>query len=414
MSYKGPEYLKCKLERKRIRVLMRYQFYEMKNTSQDFGISTPPDLRSWSSVLGWCAKAVDALADRLQFRDFADDNFQINQIFDLNNRDTFFDSAVLSALISSCCFIYISPDETGYPRLQVIDGGNATGVLDPITGLLTEGYAVLERSSWLYGEWLYGEATKEAYFTAERTDIFENGKLTLSIPNPAPYPLLVPIIFRPDAMRPFGHSRISRACISLVGSALRTVKRSEISAEFYSFPQKYVLGTDPDMEPLEKWRATMSSMLEFSKGESGDKPTVGQFTQQSMQPHADQLRMFASLFAGETGLTLDDLGFATENPSSAEAIKAAHENLRLTARKAQRTFGSGFLNAGYLAACVRDNYPYRREQLYMTAPQWEPVFEPDAAMLSSIGDGAIKINQAIPGYFGPENLRDLTGIVSEV
>ena len=46
----------------------------------------------------------------------------------------------------------------------------------------------------------------------------------------------------------------------------------------------------------------------------------------------------------------------------------------------------------------------------MTAPMWEPVFEPDAAMLSNIGDGAIKINQAVPGYFNADNLRALTGI----
>ncbi len=82
-----------------------------------------------------------------------------------------------------------------------------------------------------------------------------------------------------------------------------------------------------------------------------------------MQPHNDQLKMFASLFAGETGLTLDDLGFATDNPSSAEAIAAAHENLRLTAKKAQRTFGSGFLNVDYLAVCLRDDYSYKRNDL---------------------------------------------------
>lgn len=407
MQYKGIDYLKRKLSLKRNRVLLRYKYYEMKNIPFDFGISTPPDLRSWNSALGWCAKAVDALADRLQFRGFADDYFNLTQIFDLNNRDTFFDSAILSALISSCCFIYISADSTGFPRLQAIDGGNATGVIDPITGLLTEGYAVLERDD-------LRNPIKEAYFTAESTDYFTEGKADRRFPNAAPYPLLVPVIFRPDAARPFGHSRISRACMSLVGSALRTVKRSEISAEFYSFPQKYVLDTDPDVSlDVDKWSAAMSSMLEISRGENGEKPTVGQFSQQSMEPHAAQLRMFASLFAGETGLTLDDLGFATENPSSAEAIKSAHENLRLTARKAQRTFGSGFLNVGYLGACLRDDFPYQRRQLYLTAPKWEPVFEPDAAMLSSIGDGAVKINQAIPGYFGPENLRDLTGILSE-
>jgi hypothetical protein len=30
--------------------------------------------------------------------------------------------------------------------------------------------------------------------------------------------------------------------------------------------------------------------------------------------------------------------------------------------------------------------------------------------LSTIGDGALKINQAIPGYFDKDNLRELTGI----
>jgi hypothetical protein len=68
------------------------------------------------------------------------------------------------------------------------------------------------------------------------------------------------------------------------------------------------------------------------------------------------------------------------------------------------------MNAGYLAACLRDNFPYRRSQLYLTTPLWEPVFEPDAAMLSGIGDGVGKINQAVPGYFSADNLRDLTGI----
>lgn len=49
----------------------------------------------------------------------------------------------------------------------------------------------------------------------------------------------------------------------------------------------------------------------------------------------------------------------------------------------------------------------------MTKPAWEPVFEPDAAMLSGIGDGIGKINQAVPGYFGKTNLRDMTGVEPE-
>ena len=151
-------------------------------------------------------------------------------------------------------------------------------------------------------------------------------------------------------------------------------------------------------------------MITFTKDEEGDKPVVGQFQQQSMAPHVEQLKMFASLFAGENGLTLDDMGFPMDNPSSAEAIKSAHENLRLTARKAQRTFEIGFLNAGFVAACLRDGMAYDRRELYNTVGKWEPIFEPDAAMLSLIGDGAIKINRAVPGFFDKDSLHDLTGI----
>ena len=403
----GIDILKSKLEMKRTRVLLRYKYYEQKEVIPDLKISTPPDLRYWMGTLGWCAKAVDSIADRLVFDRFENDVLDFNGIFEQNNPDVLFDSAILSALISSCCFIYISKGTDGFPRLQVIDGSNATGVIDPITGLLQEGYAVLERDT-------FGNVLKDAYFEPGRTRFNRYvGNITKGevIPSPnVPAPLLVPIIYRPDAKRPFGHSRISRACMNIMAGAVRTLKRSEISAEFYSFPQKYVTGLSQDAELLDSWSAAMSALLSFDKDEDGDRPTLGQFQQQSMQPHIDQLRMFASAFAGETGLTLDDLGFVSDNPTSSEAIKASHENLRLTARKAQRTFGSGLLNAGYLASCLRDDYAFLRYELAEVKPKWLPVFEPDAAALGQIGDAVFKLNQSVPGYITSEALREFTGI----
>ena len=404
---KGIEFLRRRAASKRDRVILRYEYYNLHNSFHDVSRIIPDGFKRIKPVLGWCAKAVDTLADRIVFDTFTNDNFEINEIFDLNSRDVFFDSAVISALISSCCFVYISAGEDGYPRLQVIDGGDATGIIDPITNLLREGYAVLERDP------ATNAPTLEAYFTPGETWYYPKGEEPYSIENPAPYPLLVPIINRPDAERPFGHSRISRACMQLTQSALRTLRRSEVSAEFYSFPQKYVLGLSEEAEQMEKWQASMSSFLDFRKDDEGDKPTVGQFQQQSMTPFTEQLKSIASLFAGETGLTLDDLGFATSNPASCEAIKAAHENLRLTARKAQRTFGSGFLNVGYLAACVRDDRPYRRDRFYLTKPTWEPIFEPDAAALSGLGDAIYKINEAFPGYLGERSVKQITGLEGE-
>ena len=405
-DYMGMEYLRRKLNQKRQRVNLRYKYYDMKNYTRDFGISTPPELRAFNSSLGWCAKAVDSLADRVVFNEFRNDILAMNEIYQMNNPDILFRSAELSAMIAGCAFIYIQPAEkkNEVPLMQVIDGANATGIIDTVTGLLKEGYAVLERDQ-------YGVVKTEAYFLQNETQVHYKDKSYMDIiRHEVAYPLLVPVIYRPGTKRPFGHSRISRACMSLMSSAIRTVKRSEISAEFFSYPQKWVTGLSEDNEIADKWRATMATLIAITKDEDGDKPTFGQFMQQSMTPHTDHLKMFASMFAGETGLTLDDLGFPTANPSSADAIKAAHDSLRLTARAAQRSFGSGFRNAGYLAACLRDEHMYTRNIACKAIATWEPIFEPDASMLSSIGDGVLKLNQAVDGYVDEETMGDLTGI----
>ena len=407
---KGVPYLERKLNNKRSRVLLRYKYYEQKAIASDLGISTPKGLEWLNSINGWCSKAVDSLADRLQFDKFDNDYFGFADMFNQNNPDIFFDDSILSALISSCAFVLVTKGESNdlgqRIRFQVIDGANATGIIDDFTKLLTEGYAVLKRDD-------NGNVLSYAYCTPSKTEIYEGTKLIATENFNSPYCALVPIIYKPDSKRQFGHSRISRACMDYARQAMRTVKRMEISAEFYSFPQKYITGLAQDAEDLDKWKSAMSSMLAFTKDDEGGSPTVGQFQTASMAPHVEQIKSIASMFAGETGLTLDDLGFVTSNPSSAEAIKAGHENLRLTATKAQRCFGVGFKNVGFIGACIRDNQPYLREEVFETKVVWRPTFEPDAQMLSAIGDGILKLNQAMDEggtYIDAEKLRRLTGI----
>lgn len=401
---KGVAYLKKKLENKRQRCLLRYKYYEQKQFAPDLGISTPEGLEWLQNINGWCTKAVDNLADRLQFDGFEDDIFDMTGMFNQNNPDIFFDDTMLSALITACSFALVTKNGLGGVRFQVIDGANATGVIDDYTKLLTEGYAVLERDIEK------DTVIRYAYLTPGRTEIYESGELVAVETFLSKYCALVPIIYKPDAKRLFGHSRISRACMSYAKNAMRTLKRMEISSEFYSFPQKYATGLSQDSEKMNTWQATMSAMMTFTKDEDGDKPTIGQFQASSMAPHVEQLKAIASMFAGETGLTLDDLGFVTSNPSSAEAIKASHESLRLAATKAQRCFSVGFRNVGYIGACIRDDIEYVREAVFETKVLWKPTFEPDAAMLASIGDGVFKLNEAIPNFVDESKMRRLTGI----
>ena len=408
MELRGIEYLRKKLNLYQSRVNLRYKYYAMQHYRAPIGITIPAHVRAkYRATLGWTAKGVDCLADRLVFREFTNDDFNVTEIFDRNNPDILFDSAILAALIGSCCFVYISKGEDDEVRLQVIEASNATGVIDPITGLLVEGYAVLARDD-------YNRPTLEAYFEPNATHFIPKNGNPYSVANEAGIPLLVPVIHRPDAVRPFGRSRITRAGMYYQKEAEQTFERANITAEFYSWPQKYIIGLDPDAEQLETYKATVSSLLTISASDGGEKPSIGQFTTASMSPFTEQLRTAAAGFAGEMGLTLDDMGFVSDNPSSVEAIKASHENLRLAGRKAQRSLGAGLLNVAYVAACLRDEFHYARSQFVRTTVKWEPLFEADANTMTMIGDGVVKLNQALPGYINAETIRDLTGIAGDM
>lgn len=405
----GIEYLRNKLSLVRSKVLRKYEFYDQENAHRTRTVVIPGELSAvYAGKLDWCTNAVDTLADSLSVLGFGYDPVLMNDIYNKNNFDVLFESAFLGAIISGCDFLYIHTigSDGEIPRIQVIDGSNATGRIDPVTMLLKEGYAVLDRDP------KSGKPTLEAYFEPYKTTYYySNGKIE-SISHSVAHPLLVPIVYRPDSVHPFGRSRISRTCIKNQENAEDVLTRINVLSEVASWPQKYVLGLSEQAGEIDTFKATVSSMLRLDKDADGDKPTVGQFQQLNIQPHIETFKMYASNFAGETGLTMDDLGFVLSNPSSADAIKAAHEKLRKTARKAQRLFTTGIINCGYLAACLRNDENFDREEVIKTEVMWAPIVEPDAAMLSAIGDGAIKVNQAIPGYFDSRSLENLTGIRS--
>lgn len=431
MDYKGLDYLRSKLDSKRPYILKRYNYYDMDDGMDTQILSNlPPKLQNQEKYVGWIPRAVDTLVNKLKFNGFGnDDIFNLTKIFNMNNKDVLFKSMFKGAVISSCDFVYISKNTDGSVRLEVIDGANATGILDNSTMLLTEGYAVIERDLET------GNPIKEAYFTEDATYFYnDNEDEPYQIfKNDAPYPLLVPVIYNSDATKPFGRSHITKSLMTYVEDVKTTLVLMAISSLFYSFPQRYALGLnitkryddddedyEEDVEQTEEekaqsdkefdsFKAAVSTMLAIERDRDGNIPTLGQFPQQSMAPYNDQLKTYASLFAGETGMTLDDLGFTTENPSSAEAIIASHATLQELANDAQDSFSVGIRNIGYLAKCVQDKRAYRRDEFTEIKIRWKPIYPIDASKMSALGDSIYKINEVVPGFITREIVEDLTG-----
>jgi hypothetical protein len=188
-------------------------------------------------------------------------------------------------------------------------------------------------------------------------------------------PLMEVLAYRPTIRRPFGHSRITRAVMSITDSAVREALRTEVAAEFYTTPQKYLLGADDGLfdekmpredtdGPVEgaingpqrpaqmsrsaMWDAYIGSMFAITRDEQGELPTFGQLPQMTMQPHMDYMRSLAARFAGETNIPVSSLGIIHDNPASAEAIYAAKEDLIIEAQELNATNGRALKNLGLM------------------------------------------------------------------
>jgi len=213
--------------------------------------------------------------------------------------------------------------------------------------------------------------------------------------NPTGRVLVEPLVYRPDLDRPFGRSRVSRPVMSITDEAVRTVLRTEVSAEFYTAPQRYALGLEEEAfgEDGPGWVSVLGRMFTVGRDEEGQVPTVGQFPQQSMQPHNDHLRMIASRFSGETSIPLGSLGVVQDNPSSAEAIYAAKEDLVIEAQDAGTAFGARLKRIGQNVVMLRDGLAEVPSELRRLEANWQ---NPATPSVVSAADAVVKQVAAVP------------------
>ena len=301
---------------KRPRNVLRSVYYEGKQPFRDFGIAIPPQIvNQFENVLGWPAKGVNALTDRSVFEGFvspsgADDPFGVDQIVFENDLRVELPQAQKSSAIHACSFLTVTQGDTGAGEPDVLvmaRAADASAALWDRRRRSMSGFlSIVDVDDQGVPSTLV-MYTREAVLTLWRTaggrwqvDRREHsmGRVTVA-----------PLAFTPELNRPFGHSRISRAAMGITDAALRTLVRAEASAEFYSAPQYWVLGGESSaFAGKDKWSAVMSRIKVLEPNEDGDAPSVQRFSGESPQPHVDLLRMWASAFAGDQGLSLDSLG----------------------------------------------------------------------------------------------------------
>lgn len=329
--------LKAKAPRNRLRAA----YYDGKNAIRDLGISTPPSMRRTAIVLGWSAKAVDVLNRRCNLDGFTvpgvDDaaSLGLDDLWASNYLDTESSQAGVSSLIHATAFLISTQGDTesGEPPVLITakDALSGTGAWDRRARMLRSFLSIIDRDD-------KGDPTGLVLYLPNLnvSCVKVGGKWTVVRRDHTFGVPVEPLIYQPRLSRPFGSSRISRPVMSIHDSAIRTALRSEVTAEFYSAPQRVLLGADekafrnPDGTVKSAWQAILGRVWAIGDADDADNPRadIKEFTQANQQPHIEQLRAWAALFAGETSIPVTSLGITTDaNPTSAEAYSASREDL---------------------------------------------------------------------------------------
>jgi len=168
-----------------------------------------------------------------------------------------------------------------------------------------------------------------------------------------------------------GRSEITNPIRYLTEAAIRTLVGMEINREFYTSPKWTALNADPavfgmgkDKSPSQNrragWTATSGrfNVIPLQEGPDGEPVEVKlhEFRPAPPTPYIEQIRAYAQLLSAEAGIPGPYLGFVTDNPSSADAIRQEEYRLVKRAERRQTSFGMGWMEVARLALMFQGQF----------------------------------------------------------
>lgn len=405
--------------RKKARNDLRDRYYLSHVELKNLGISLPRELAGKIRPrVDWPRKAVLALANRSVLDGYtakdAEVTDELRAISEANGLKSLYRRNVIGQLKHCCGFWTVTDAGDGAPVISAYPATAAAALWDDALKSIRCGLVVVEsaarqgtddRVPTLVGVYEPGYVI-ELYSVGSRWEAAYR-------PHGMGRPLMEPMPYEPTLERPFGQSRITRTVMSITDDAVREKARSEVAAEFAAFPQKWLLGTDVEtINDGNRYSAAMGVMQEVAKDPDGDSPTIWQSPQLTMQPHIDYMRSLAAQFAGETDLPLSSLGVVSDNPSSAEAIYAAKEDLVIDAQNLNRSNAQALRNVALMALAVSHGTDWATER--DAGHGIEPMFRDEARpSVVSMSDALLKQVQAIPWLADTDVALEMLGYNEE-
>lgn len=385
----------------------KWAYYEGHAGVKNMGVAVPESMVNIEVVVGWPEIIVDALEERLDWLGWVTSDQssvdELMRVFYANQLGTELSKAILDSLVTGVGFLEVTAGDTsaGEPAViaKAVSSSQATYRWDARrsrmdVGLVQSTDPQGRKHQALY----YPDRTIRLWEdnTGQHRDeyVHNRGRCGLiAIPN------------KVRAGDVFGRSEISSTIQYLTDHGVRTMLGMEYNRELYTTPQRWYtnvfaeqLGIDPDGSAEQiRHQGAIASMsravvMEPNEGDEGDRlpePKTGQYQSAPPTPYIDELKMLSQLISAQSGVPANYLGFSSENPPSADAIRAMEARLVKRAERRQSMISQVLTNdlAHVILAILEGETP-APERIGALSAKWRAAHTPTMA---SAADSAMKL-----------------------
>jgi hypothetical protein len=397
--------LRADMLRDRYALLLRDAYFNGEQLVRDLGISIPPQLKGLHTVIGWPRVGVESLEERLDLEAFrwADgaNSAELAEIADAN--DLFDESSLahLDALVYGREYLAIGSGDCGTddcpPLISAESPLDMTLMWDARLRMGTA--ALRECAADTYIESGPEERMLVLYLPDQTVMCLPNASGGWEVIDRDIHNLgVVPVVRMANRQRTadrVGKSEITPEVMSITDAACRRLMGMEVAAEFFGAPQRYILGAsesafqDADGTAKSAWETYIGRVLALERDEDGQVPAVGQFAAHDPTGMTKIIDLYARIMSSQFGLPPHMLGYTTDNPASADAIRSTEAKLVKRSERRIRRFGAAWQQAMRLALWVRDGEPPDKTRRIETV--WR---NPATPTVAAQVDATVKLVQA--------------------
>ena len=397
----------------------RYYEGHIRLDEVNLDIALPDGFQGLEIGCEWGAKCVDVLAARSMFDGFVgkngDDAEAINRIFESNNLEAQYMKAVKDELKFGSSFATLSKEGTDGCRIRFHSPMTASAIWDGERGGISAGLVIVDmgvdEAMMTYSPKRVNLYTDSAVWELSSMD----GQRWTAIKKPHSMgrPLMEPMTWNATSLKPFGRSRIKEPVRRLIDGYVRTIANATIGLEFSTTPQKYLLGlTDEQYDAVvnQKFKQYIGSIIASTTNpETGEKPTFGQLSQGTIEPHVQMIRLLATQFSAATGLTVTDVGVINDaNPTSSDAILAQSQTLVLLAEQLNAGNSESLYKIAQMAQAIAAHKTL--DELDEAERSITPHFKnPAMPSVAVTADAAVKIAASRPEFASTDIYLEMVG-----